>query len=53
MRSWPPSTSSAGSARPKADPATLIRRVYVDLTGLVPNTEQVRTFVADPSDHAL
>jgi hypothetical protein len=37
---------------PKADPATLIRRVYVDLTGLVPNPEQVRAFVADPSDHA-
>jgi len=37
---------------PKADAATLIRRVCVDLTGLVPNPEQVRTFVADPSDHA-
>lgn len=37
---------------PKADAATLIRRVSLDLTGLVPNPEQVRAFMADPSDHA-
>jgi hypothetical protein len=38
--------------RPAADPATLIRRVYLDLTGLVPTPETVRAFVADPSDRA-
>ena len=38
--------------RPAADPATLIRRVCLDLTGLVPSPELVRAFVADPSDRA-
>jgi hypothetical protein len=38
--------------RPAADPATLIRRVTIDLTGLVPSPEDVRSFVADPSDRA-
>ena len=38
--------------RPAADPATLIRRVCLDLTGLVPSPEMVRAFVADPSDRA-
>jgi Protein of unknown function (DUF1549)/Protein of unknown function (DUF1553)/Planctomycete cytochrome C len=36
--------------RPAADPATLIRRVYLDLTGLVPSPDVVRAFVADPGD---
>jgi Protein of unknown function (DUF1549)/Protein of unknown function (DUF1553)/Planctomycete cytochrome C len=40
------------TARPAADPATLIRRVCLDLTGLVPTPELVRAFVADPSDRA-
>ena len=39
-------------ARPAADPATLIRRVCLDLTGLVPTPEMVRAFVADSSDRA-
>jgi hypothetical protein len=39
-------------ARPAADPATLIRRVCLDLTGLVPTPEAVRAYVADPSDRA-
>jgi Protein of unknown function (DUF1549)/Protein of unknown function (DUF1553)/Planctomycete cytochrome C len=38
--------------RPAADPATLARRVCLDLTGLVPSPEVVRAFVADPSDRA-
>ncbi len=38
--------------RPAADPATLVRRVCLDLTGLVPSPELVRAFVADPSDRA-
>jgi hypothetical protein len=40
------------SPRPSADPATLIRRVSLDLTGLVASPEMVRAFVADPSDSA-
>ena len=39
-------------ARPAADPATLVRRVCLDLTGLAPTPELVRGFVADPSDRA-
>ncbi len=38
--------------KPAADPATLIRRVCLDLTGLVPTPQMVREFVADPSDRA-
>ena len=38
--------------RPAADPGTLIRRVSLDLTGLVASPEMVRAFVADPSDRA-
>jgi hypothetical protein len=38
--------------RPAADPATLIRRVHLDLTGLLPSPDLVRAFEADPSDQA-
>ncbi len=31
----------------EADPITLIRRIYFDLTGLPPSPEQVRAFLAD------
>ena len=39
-------------ANPPADPATLVRRLCLDLTGLPPSLEQVAAFEADPSDEA-
>ena len=39
-------------AAPQADRITLIRRVYLDLTGLLPMPEQVDAFVNDPSPKA-
>lgn len=36
-------------AQGQADPATLVRRLCFDLTGLPPKPEMVRSFVADPS----
>jgi len=37
---------------PPADPATLLRRVHLDLTGLPPRAADVQRFLADPSDEA-
>jgi len=38
---------------PEADPATLIRRAYLDLVGLQPTYETVQSFLHDPSPAAL
>ncbi|QDU78536.1 Planctomycete cytochrome C [Polystyrenella longa] len=35
-----------------SDPARLMRRVYLDLTGLPPTPEEVDSFLTDPSDSA-
>ena len=37
---------------PEADPATRIRRVYLDLIGIPPTPREVEAFVADPSDES-
>lgn len=34
---------------PEAEPTILLRRVYMDLTGLPPTTDEVKQFMADPS----
>ncbi|MCC6671307.1 MAG: PSD1 domain-containing protein [Planctomycetes bacterium] len=39
-------------ASPEADRRTLLRRVHLDLTGLLPSPEEVETFVADPDPDA-
>ena len=36
----------------RTDPATLIRRVYLDLVGLPPTEDQAATFIANPTDAA-
>lgn len=35
------------SPSPQANPATLLRRLYLDLTGLIPTQDESRTFLAD------
>lgn len=42
--------SGAGlSLNPEADPARLLRRIYLDLTGLPPSVDETDAFLADPS----
>ncbi len=38
--------------RPPARPEVLIRRIHLDLIGFSPSPEEVKAFVADPSDEA-
>ena len=38
--------------RPDAPRHVLLRRVYLDLTGLPPTREQLHAFLDDPSDNA-
>jgi hypothetical protein len=40
------------SPAPQADPSTLLRRLFFDLTGLPPSPEEIDAFAADPSDDA-
>ena len=44
---------AASPSPPEAPRATLIRRAYLDLTGLPPSFEQVQAFAADPSPDAF
>ncbi|MBB4078519.1 hypothetical protein GGR28_001132 [Lewinella aquimaris] len=44
--------ASGISPAPAAPPATLLRRVSLDLTGLPPTPEEMETFLADPSEAA-
>ena len=37
---------------PKAPPLVLLRRLYLDLTGLPPTSEQIDSFLTNPSDDA-
>ena len=38
---------------PQAEPAALLRRLYLDLVGLPPTPEAIDAFLADPSDAAF
>jgi hypothetical protein len=37
------------TANPEADPETLVRRIFLDLTGLPPTPEQIDAYLADPA----
>ncbi len=41
---------SDAQPNPPADPAALVRRIHLDLTGLPPTPARVAAFVADPSE---
>jgi len=41
---------NGGSPAPEVDPATLIRRVTLDLTGLLPTPDEITAFESDMSD---
>src|SRR5690348_17511727 len=43
-----PTRRSSDLLSPEADRATLLRRAYLDLTGLLPEPAEVRAFLADP-----
>ncbi len=45
-------TSEGFSWAPAASPATLFRRLYLDLTGLPPSLRELEAFLEDPSDEA-
>jgi hypothetical protein len=45
-------TAKGVSAAPEADRSTLIRRLYLDLVGLLPTPSEVDAFVKDPSPNA-
>ena len=45
-------TAAGLTPAPPADPATLLRRIHYDLTGLPPSPEQVERFLAAPSPKA-
>ena len=46
-------TGAGLSESPATDPRVLVRRLFLDLTGLPPSVEEVERFVEKPSDEAL
>ena len=43
-------TKTGQRSLPQAAPATLLRRLYLDLVGIPPSTDELDQFAADPSD---
>jgi hypothetical protein len=41
--------SAIGPLAPRSTDADFVRRIYLDLTGVIPTADQAREFVADPS----